>query len=179
MSTEILRPIGVGDRTDILHQYPDSGAHWDKVDEVVADEDATYVFHNVDLGDPPAMTGDLYALEDSAIGAGTINSVTAYVRGRGCFGNQEWIQTYIKTEGTEYIGTQTALTTSYTNYSTVYTTNPKTGLAWTWTEINALQAAGRICASSGGNGREARKTQVWVVVDYTPTKGRSLGLILG
>jgi len=169
MATEILRPIGVGDRTDILHQYPASDAHWDKVNEVVADEDARYVFHNADLGDPPVMTGDLYALEDSAIGAGTINSVTVTVRGRGVGPDQQWIQTYIKTVATEYTGTQTALTTSYADYSTVYTTNPNTGASWTWAQINALQAGGRICASSGGAGREARKTQVWVVVDYTVT----------
>ena len=169
MATETLRPIGVGDRTDILHQYPASDAHWDKVNEVVADEDARYVFHNADLGDPLVMTGDLYALEDSAIGAGTINSVTVTVRGRGVGPDSQWIQTYIKTVATEYTGTQTALTTSYADYSTVYTTNPNTGAAWTWAQINALQAAGRICASAGGDGREARKTQVWVVVDCTVT----------
>ena len=166
MATEILRPNGAGSLTDIPWQYPDSTYHWDKVDEASADEDGTYVWHDNTYGS--VMVGDLYALPDSGIGVGTINSVTIYVRGRGLYGvNYEWIQTYIKTGGTAYTGTQEQISgTSYQDWSTAYTTNPQAGGAWTWAQINALEAGVRICDSAGAP-RGVRCTQVWVVVDYT------------
>ena len=39
----ILRPAGTGDETDVKYQYPDTGEHWDKVDEATSDNESTYV----------------------------------------------------------------------------------------------------------------------------------------
>jgi len=49
MATEILRPNAAGDETTIASQYPDSGAHWDKVDEETPDNDTTYVYEEMIL----------------------------------------------------------------------------------------------------------------------------------
>jgi len=76
--TETLRPNAAGDETSISSQYPVSGVHWDKVDEAIADDSATYVYttstsYQRDLYDIPAHTG-----------SGTINSVTIYFRLANC-----------------------------------------------------------------------------------------------
>jgi hypothetical protein len=39
----VLRPNATGDETGIPYQYPDTGAHWEKVDEATADDSSTYV----------------------------------------------------------------------------------------------------------------------------------------
>jgi len=45
--TETLRPNGAGDLTGIGYQSPSSTYHWDKVDEVIADDSTTYVYDYV------------------------------------------------------------------------------------------------------------------------------------
>ena len=72
-------------------------------------------------------------------------------------------RTYIKTNGTEYSGDWNSLTTTYTDYSQTYTTNPQTLSGWTWDEINNLQAGVSFQNATGG----ARATQVWVEVNYS------------
>ena len=44
--TENFRPNAAGDETTIWSQEPDSGEHWDKVDEETSDGDSTYVATN-------------------------------------------------------------------------------------------------------------------------------------
>jgi len=40
---EILLPNAPGDETDITTQYPSTGEHWDKVDDMPADDGKTYL----------------------------------------------------------------------------------------------------------------------------------------
>lgn len=57
MATEILRPNGVGAQTDIYHQRPATGQHWDKVDETVVDYITTAVYSKwFGPPDPPVPT---------------------------------------------------------------------------------------------------------------------------
>ncbi|MFH1699211.1 MAG: hypothetical protein ABIE07_01380, partial [Candidatus Zixiibacteriota bacterium] len=66
----------------------------------------------------------------------------------------------------EYNGTEQNLTNSYEDYSHEWTTNPNTSAAWSWNDINNLQAGLRI---KGKNSNfPAYCTQVWVTVTYTP-----------
>ena len=44
MPVETLRPNAPGTYTQVPSQIPDSGAHWDKVDEAVVDYNTTVVF---------------------------------------------------------------------------------------------------------------------------------------
>lgn len=54
MATENLRPNGAGALTQVFHQTPSTGAHWDKVDEVTPDNNTTAVFSKTNTaGDPP------------------------------------------------------------------------------------------------------------------------------
>ncbi len=70
---ETFRPNAVGDDTNISSQYPDSGSHWDKVDDVTADDYSTYVYTN-----STSYLRDLFNISDHSTGIGAIDSVTAH-----------------------------------------------------------------------------------------------------
>lgn len=50
----------------------------------------------------------------------------------------------IRTNSTDVVGATRALSTTFTTYTDVYELNPVTGLPWTVTEINALQAGAKV-----------------------------------
>jgi len=72
----------------------------------------------------------------------------------------------MKTNGVEYNGTEVKTTTSYATYSYDWNTNPQTGSAWTWNEIDNLQAGVGLLRPKGKE--ETRCTQVYAEVNYTP-----------
>lgn len=158
MATAILRPSANG---DVIQLTPSPVVlNYLNVDEVIADEDATY---NKCIGGKVGnWEYDLYELPNPGL-AGTINFVKVWVRCRETFPDA-WSYTKIKTHGVEYTGVRENLTTSYLNYSTQYNNNPNTTAAWTWAEIDALQAG--VFLEVGY--QTAHCTQVWVEIDYTP-----------
>jgi hypothetical protein len=119
-------------------------------------------------GGYPSFTIDTYATEDASV-SGTINSVTVWIRARHYLGGGDtstgYACTVLRSGTTNYQGDSITLTNSYNVYSTVYYTNPAGG-AWTWSAINALQCGVGLTRTSGGG--EARCTQVWIEVNYTP-----------
>lgn len=77
----------------------------------------------------------------------------------------------IRTYDSNYESSDIALSTSYEDKYTQYDTNPYTGLAWTWNEIDSLQAG----ASGQKSGNVATSmTAVWVVVNYSPPGSNEL-----
>ena len=157
-----LRPNAAGDKTELA---PHGATYnWDCVDEVTPDEDTTYV-QTVDNDNPYS---DLYNFPNHTTETGDINSVKLYMRVRTTSGvNND--RFYIKTGGTAYsYAPDTNWTTSYATQSHTWTLNPKTGVAFTWTDIDNFQAGFQSYYSSVG-----RCTQVYVEVDYvgvvTPT----------
>lgn len=130
---------------------------WQCVAEEDTDDDATYI-----CGSDNSYRRDAYALENPSTGSGTIDSVVVSVRCRGTGGGQR-IRTLLAIGGSaEYYGSPVNLssTSYYDVYSTTYAANPATSSAWTWSDINNLQAGVSIR-------RPARCTQVWVNVFYT------------
>lgn len=156
MGTETLRPNAVGDVTQCgLYD----SANWQAVCDVSSDGDATYVWSD-------AGGYDLYNLPNHTTGNGTINHVKVYAHCKyyptsGCY-----VRTKIKTGGTEYQGDLTALTAAYAYYSTQYNINPKTGVAWTWDDIDALQIGVYLIGDEEVTAGWC--TQVYVEIDYTP-----------
>ena len=139
-------------------QIPFTGSHYDKVDEVTADA-TTYV----------AGTGyDLYGIPDHTTESGVINyvkifyRVLAYSQYGGGYG---YSKPAIKTGGTIYYGTQITVADWWTTYNYTWNTNPQTGVAWTWDDIDALQIGIAIM----GN---VYCTQVYIEVNYTPSGGQ-------
>ena len=162
MAIETLRPNGAGDKTEITSQVG-LGAHWELVDEVVADDDSTYV-----RGTNFAVYyRDLYKLPASS-GEGLINKITVYARFK-C-DNEETIgydkHICIKSGRTESAKGVTFSPDVWTTFSEEWTTNPYTSAAWIWADIDALQIG--IDLRRPGSGY-SYCTQVYVEVDYTPS----------
>ncbi len=154
---ETLRPDGAGNYTQC--DAVGDTANYLCADEAVADDDTTYV-ETVD----GATEIDTYSIADHSAGSGTINSVTVHVRSRGTTtADLHAAETVIRTNGTDYFGTNTLLPLTYTDLSTAYTTNPFTSSAWTWTEVDALEAGVRHYDQGDG---DVRTTQVYVEVSY-------------
>ena len=160
MAVETLRPNGTGQETGIADEYPSGLDHYTLVDEAVADEDATMVISYEE------EEYDIYALPNHSEGSGTINKVTVYIRTN----NDDtlsggYCKTVIRTHDTDYYGAEEDSDGEWTTFNTEYATNPNTGLAWTWDEIDALQAGVLL------GQEENYATQVYVEVDYTPPSG--------
>jgi trimeric autotransporter adhesin len=164
-ATVTLWPNGTGDTTG-LSRFPGSGSNYERVTSADAD-DTSYVQNSSST--VSSGLHDLYQLEDTSV-AGTINSVTVTIvcRANSTANNRRtFVATKLKTNSTLYSGTETTqIPTTYTSYSTVYTTNPNTSSAWTWTEVNNLQVGPNIRIQNTGN--PGRCTQVSATVDYVP-----------
>ena len=153
----ILRPNAAGDVTQLGNNS--ANANWQNVDEATSDGNDTYVY-----GQYTFYVRDLYNLFDHTTESETINSVTIYILARKDVQVAGGGKTLIKTGGTEYLGAENTLTDSYASYSTTYTTNPQAGGAWTWAQIDALQAG---VALRTGINYWSYCTQVYVEVNYT------------
>lgn len=161
MTTKIIRPNANGDLQGAPYQSPASGEHWDKVDEVVADDYGTWVYAHWSIN-----YKELYHLLSPPPFA-SISSVTVYCRGRGTnpynYGNFGYV--LIKTHGVVYQGNGDWFYNSqgWKTISSVWNTNPFTGAAWTNDELAALQAGFyAISGASFGNG--VYLTQVYVSI---------------
>ncbi len=155
-STVTLRPTGSGSISNLTSSG--CASRWQCVSEAIADEDATRVICADNSYKP-----EVYAMADPTSSACAISKITVYCRARRT-NNQGDVKPAIYIGGAEYDGGEQALTTSYVDYSAVWTTNPSTGSAWTWSNINSLECGVRL---RGQNGTwPAYCTQVWVVVHY-------------
>jgi len=178
--TETLRPNG--DSIVELSAEPGTGeSNYEDVDESTADDDSTYVYlFESGSYDPKS---DLYTIQNTSTeGEDTINWVRVTVRCRwyGSAGDgtkgKWYAYAQIKTHGTTYESSQFDLedyNPDYGTFSYTWTTNPNTGNAWTWTEINDLIAGVKLyCPERPQNpdgspiNTEIRCTQVYVQVSY-------------
>jgi hypothetical protein len=162
MATETLRPNAAGDETAIGYQSPGTGAHWDKVDEAVADDFTSEVYEPDNT-----WVRDLYNLPAHSVGSGTINSVTIYMRALSTAKATARAKISLKTGGTTVDGaTETfAADSTWYNFSKAWATNPVAGGAWTWAQIDALQIGASIRGLDGEYSCDV--TQIYVVIDYT------------
>lgn len=174
MPTITLRPSGVGVYTEFNSQSPVTGSHWDKCDEVIADDFTTTVNAVND------NVRDFYDLPDSGIPIDkVITNVKIYARVyawtagscKVCFNDGV---------GDYYGSNQSPAPDSWQNIdSGDMVINPRIGLAWTLTEINALQIGLQVT----NWGETFQMTQIYVEVTYSdppPTGNRgSMGLMAG
>lgn len=166
-STMTLRPNGNGSETAITHQEPDAGSHYEKVDEAVADDDTTYVWHQT--AGASAWKRDLYALPASG-GSGTISQIEIFFCVReGTVREGNNAKPSLRTHGSTTDGNAKFCDNTWRSYSQVWTENPYTGEAWTWPEIDALEIGVSLFACGGADNRQAWCTQVYVEVTYSAT----------
>jgi len=151
-----LRPIGIGTITSLSNSG--CSANWQCVSEAAADEDGSYVERASN-----AYASETYAMDNPSSSACPITALTVYCRARTTL-TQGDVMPAVYIGGVEYDGAAQALTSSFANYSTQWTTNPATGIAWTWSDVISLEAGMRIRGQNGSH--PARCTQVWVDVQY-------------
>ena len=152
-----LRPNNHASYNQHLHKngYPGDICNFQEVDDTDADDDATYVYpHQEDNAD------DSYNFQDHTTGTGNINWVRVYIRGKGD-GCAVIPRFYDGTTYYEFGYTFSLKSWWETFYATAYITNPVTGLAWTWDDIDNLQVGFRSHGACG-----PKITQIYVEVDY-------------
>ena len=130
------------------------------VDEAVL-ETGDYVYRT-----PNSYAADIYGLPNHTTESGVISKVTlkAYLHRTGS-ASTCYAMLSVEMGGTRYDGDEITVTTTNTLYTVEHTTNPNTGSAWTWQNIDDLVAGCRL--KSTGLGAECRCYQFWVEVDYT------------
>lgn len=155
----VLHPSAKSTAFSSVGAWPVSGgAYADALDS--NDADTSYI-------EDSTVNDKLYMeLDDTTLSGFTINSVqiTAIARNTGSNTN---IQVGLRagpTDTADRLGSsQSIRSSSYRSYSgTLYTTNPRTGTAWTWSDINSLIAV--IVHTSNSN--TLRVTELFVKVNY-------------
>jgi hypothetical protein len=151
------------DQSKFTYGTEQTYSNWLCVNELTSDGDATYVKSASD-----SYITDLYSAQNHSSGSGAIKNVTVWISCRASLVSGSDIpkaRTFIRTHFIDYFGMNNDLTTSYADFSTLYTTNPYTNNTWTWDEIDAMEfGVSGIGASTGAY--DARCTQVWVVVNW-------------
>lgn len=182
--TQILRPTGVNSRTyyNASAQYygtPSTGGNlYQNVDESSKNE-ADYNYGML-VAAGQYVYDILYTLEEYT-GSNSINKVTV----KGYYFLYEYdsptghsqARLRINSGGTVYNDSYFDPSASaYGLHSKVYTTNPKTGAAWTKEEVNALLAGDSLGAYTSSDKipkySNPRCCQFWVEVEYEPEKRR-------
>lgn len=159
MATIIFRPSKPGDSTAIPSQYPASGYHWEKVDEV--DQDEEYLNSS-----SRSACLDLFGFDPQVLG-GKINSARVYFRVLSQFTNWKY-RAAVKTHDTIYYGSDThnSMNLISETFYAEWLLNPYTSSLWNWSEIYSMQFGVEI----NGYETEASYGRVhwcYLAVDYT------------
>ncbi len=148
---------GPGFFNGVSGQFPNSGSHWDKVDESISDDDTTYI-RSSSAGSKETFTHKPLSIPTGS----TISSVAVYVMWRVESQTSDNMSVILaKSSANLKLGDVPGIYTSYVDSAQSFTTNPFTGGAWTVADVNALQIG--VSLPVGG-----RATQVYLRVSYTP-----------
>jgi hypothetical protein len=124
-----LVPTGAGSSTGFA---PSAGANYTDVDELP--------FSASDYVSATASgTRDLYAMSD-VMGSYSVLAVQNNVVAKKTDAGGTAIKPAVKSGGTVYYGSNTTLTATDATISDLRTTDPATGVAWTQSNVNALEA---------------------------------------
>jgi hypothetical protein len=157
----ILRPNAAGGWTDIPNELPNSGYHFDKVNLVTPNDATTYIYSNTS---DAIYYADMYNLPNHTSESGIINSVSITWRGNASSSNR--FKPRIMPSTNPLYGTEVQSGNgTFQNFTQVWTTNPETGIAWTWATIDALQVGISIYTTVATT---TKCSQLYATVNYTP-----------
>jgi hypothetical protein len=173
MADEILRPNGVGALTQCsIDGSSPAPTNWQSVDEAVADDDTTNVYHLDPYGG--SLAQDSYQHDSFVASYSTITGVTVYSRGKAVIALYPYGSTgervFLRIGGVNYYGASHGFTAGVWNtYSDVWATNPAGG-AWTSAAINSMEIGIELTAigHSTYGPATAYCTQLYAQVSYTP-----------
>lgn len=124
-----IRPNGAGAVTEWT---PSSGSNYQNVDDAVPNDDTDYNATGT------LNATDTFAFED-IVGSGTVRAAALNLVARKDDAATRKIAGVARVGGTNYVGSDIALASSYAFYQDVRETNPATGNPWTLGEINAAE----------------------------------------
>ena len=172
MSTEIIRPnadSATGSSSDCWEKYPSATvSKFQCVDETTHNDLTDYLTNDTD---PNGGYTCFSFPNPTSSRISKINSIKVYfcILTAGIDNspdNVDYILPFVYIGSSRYSGTRRESKAAWTTYSETWTTNPKTGLAWTWTELDAILAG--IGAVNDDEGNAERKcTQLYISIDYT------------
>lgn len=155
-NTTTFRPNATGYSTECERYGADT--NWQCVNDTTPDGDSAYVYCYT-----PIPVTDLYGMLNHTTETGDIENVTLYgcSRKTGAYvGMTVW---YIRTHETVSEKGIYYNTDNYETYSRTVVTNPFTGVAWTWDEIDDLEIGAGLW---GGEVSDVRLTQIYAVVNW-------------
>jgi len=138
--------------------YPSGTPNWQCVDEASPNDDADYVYWT-----PQPSKQDSYNLEDHTTETRNITNVRVVMYAKLASADDDQITMQLVMNGMTYEGVTVNPTTTYAKYTSDWAINPSTGLAWTWSDIDTLEA-GFKCVKVGQTSPEHRITQLYVEV---------------
>lgn len=161
-AAEVLRPTANGTYTEWGELFGAGTTHWDHVEEVTADDGASYIMDNTWNG----TERDTFQLSDTNYTSiGWVEVVARAARITTNDNNN--VRLFLRSGSADAQSPVQTLSMSWTDVSYTWTTDPATGQPWTQSAVNALQAGiQNAMGPSGGGGVEV--TQVYVVVSGTP-----------
>ena len=165
---EIILPMAPGDETEIKFQYPDTGEHWDKVDDMPSDDGQTYLstIHFNQYRTDLYQLADHKPFEEGLVKE--IKSISIFFRFAGFTDggdHQGYAKPVIKSYGKVFEGKEEVqVGGTYITKSYEWKGNPATAKRWTWDEVNSLQAG--ISLKGEKVHWPASVTQVYVAVNY-------------
>jgi len=149
----ILRPNSDGAKTAWAGNYL-------AVDEDIQDGDSSYVYTTTKNAE------ESYNLQGTTNQSGNISKVRVVVYGKQT--GSEGTKLGIITGGSIYKSDVKTFTSNYAMYYYDWAINPRNSQAWTWADMDALQAYIQAVAIGPWTTTEQRVTQVYIEVTYTP-----------
>jgi len=151
---------------------PDPNENYKLVDEIVADDNTSYVYSRTTSG--TGYQKDSYEVTDN-YSAGAIHNFTVYFRtyttNVGLDGRP-----FIRIDGTNYYGSYVtpAVINAWQNFSYYWTLNPATGTNWTWLDLQDIEVG---FDAEYGVGVYYRLTHIYAVVNFTSVSIESFLII--
>jgi hypothetical protein len=134
VASNVLRPNG-----DVQNNFTSSGcaSDFDCVNDISSDGDATHLENT-----HSAYTESSWSLTNPTSTSGVVDSIVAsMVIARFSSDNNRKARLVLHTNGGSYNGSEVDVdaVSSYTEYTRTWATNPATGAAFTWAELNSLE----------------------------------------
>jgi len=134
------RPSGNGNSSQLVGSDGNSTDNYLLVDESTPDDDTTYVESST-VGNE-----DTYTMDDLPTAPDTMLAVQSWLWAKKSDAGFRQIAPVIRRSGTDYVGTDVTLGTSYQPHLEIFTADPSTAAAWTEAGVNALELGGKVTA---------------------------------
>ena len=128
-----LLPTGNGNTSDGANSAGNSTSNYSYVDDAPF-ASADYV------GVTTTGAGDTYAMADVPAATSSVKGIQTTLFAAKSDAGTKSIKPRIRSGGTTYVGSATALGTSYTSIQEIRETDPATSAAWTASGVNAIEA---------------------------------------